>query len=51
KKHPCGICGRSFARPSSLSSHVLTHSGEKPYDCPAYKCGKSFSVLSNMRRH
>ncbi|KAJ1894112.1 hypothetical protein LPJ66_005381 [Kickxella alabastrina] len=51
KKHPCGICGRSFARPSSLASHVLTHSGEKPYDCPAYKCGKSFSVLSNMRRH
>ncbi|KAJ7924994.1 hypothetical protein B0H13DRAFT_1977090 [Mycena leptocephala] len=42
---------QSFSRPSSLKIHLNSHTGEKPFVCPVDGCGRSFSVLSNMRRH
>ena len=27
----CQICGKSYARPSTLKTHMLIHSGKKPY--------------------
>ncbi|KAF8639507.1 hypothetical protein AX17_001412 [Amanita inopinata Kibby_2008] len=50
-KYECRYCGKGFNRPSSLKIHLNSHTGEKPFVCPVESCGRSFSVLSNMRRH
>ncbi|KAJ6587158.1 hypothetical protein DFH09DRAFT_1142769 [Mycena vulgaris] len=50
-KYECPYCGKGFSRPSSLKIHLNSHTGEKPFVCPVDGCGRSFSVLSNMRRH
>ncbi|EFP93414.2 uncharacterized protein PGTG_19491 [Puccinia graminis f. sp. tritici CRL 75-36-700-3] len=47
--YTCDICEKKFVRPSSLTTHRFSHTGEKPHSCPT--CGKSFSVASNLRRH
>ncbi|KAF8650411.1 hypothetical protein AX16_005218 [Volvariella volvacea WC 439] len=61
-KYECSFCGKGFNRPSSLKIHRNSHTGEKhlmlfsnqiilAFACPVEGCGRSFSVLSNMRRH
>ncbi|KAF7321736.1 hypothetical protein MKEN_00695300 [Mycena kentingensis (nom. inval.)] len=50
-KYECSYCQKAFTRPSSLKIHLNSHTGEKPFVCPVDGCGRSFSVLSNMRRH
>ncbi|KAH7909039.1 hypothetical protein BJ138DRAFT_1156216 [Hygrophoropsis aurantiaca] len=50
-KYECDYCGKGFSRPSSLKIHLNSHTGEKPFLCTFEGCGRSFSVLSNMRRH
>ncbi|KAJ8587166.1 hypothetical protein M405DRAFT_934910 [Rhizopogon salebrosus TDB-379] len=50
-KYECDYCGKGFNRPSSLKIHLNSHTGEKPFTCTFEGCGRSFSVLSNMRRH
>ncbi|KAG7450477.1 uncharacterized protein BT62DRAFT_514619 [Guyanagaster necrorhizus] len=42
---------RDFLRPSSLTVHIRTHSGDKPYQCPFPGCERDFNVKSNMHRH
>lgn len=56
RRHACTVCDKRFPRPSSLKTHLLTHSGEKPHLCPVQGCdrhedGNGFSVRSNMTRH
>ncbi|KAF9482116.1 hypothetical protein BDN70DRAFT_468106 [Pholiota conissans] len=50
-RYECPYCGKGFNRPSSLKIHLNSHTGEKPFVCPVESCRRSFSVLSNMRRH
>ncbi|KAK9722826.1 hypothetical protein K7432_002365 [Basidiobolus ranarum] len=51
KRYKCTLCDKKFKRPSSLKTHMFSHTGEKPYSCQAMGCRKRFSVLSNLRRH
>jgi len=51
KKHKCKVCDKRFTRPSSLQTHMYSHTGEKPFACEVDGCGRHFSVVSNLRRH
>ncbi|KAK4510190.1 killer toxin resistant protein [Mucor velutinosus] len=51
KRYSCRICNKRFTRPSSLTTHIYSHTGEKPFKCPVAGCGRNFSVVSNLRRH
>jgi len=51
KKHKCKVCDKRFTRPSSLQTHMYSHTGEKPFACEIEGCGRHFSVVSNLRRH
>lgn len=49
KSNVCRICGKAYARPSTLKTHMRTHSGERPYRC--HQCCKSFSQAANLTAH
>lgn len=67
KKHKCKVCDKRFTRPSSLQTHMYSHTGEKrksipnhpkhvsnrspAFACDVEGCGRHFSVVSNLRRH
>lgn len=48
-KNVCPICGKSYARPSTLKTHMRIHSGERPFQCNV--CNKSFSQAANLTAH
>ena len=46
---PCDFCGKCFDRPSLLSRHLRTHTGERPHVCEI--CEKGFSTSSSLNTH
>ena len=45
----CHICGKFYARHSTLKTHLRTHNGHKPYQCSV--CQKSFTQAANLTAH
>lgn len=45
----CSMCRAVFSDRGSLYTHMVAHSGEKPYSCPS--CPKSFCRRENLALH
>ncbi|KAJ7643519.1 hypothetical protein FB45DRAFT_735420, partial [Roridomyces roridus] len=43
-----GDCSMVFQRDSHLARHILSHTGEKPFEC---HCSQRFARLDNLRQH
>ncbi|KAI9350936.1 hypothetical protein BDR26DRAFT_851803 [Obelidium mucronatum] len=51
RRYMCSVCSKRFTRPSTLRTHMNSHTGERPYHCPSKGCEWKFTVLSNLKRH
>lgn len=47
----CQICGESYARPSTLKTHMLIHSGKKPYQCDVRMPESFYTTIRPHRSH
>ena len=51
RKYPCTVCDKRFTRPSTLKTHMNSHTGNRPFACNVAGCGWRFTVFSNLKRH
>lgn len=51
KKHVCGVCKQRFTRSDDLTSHMRSHTGDRPYACDVPGCVKRFLRVSDLKAH
>lgn len=44
-------CNKTFSRPDSLSTHIKTHSENRPYLCTMSGCEKAYYHSRSLRKH
>ncbi|KAI0825193.1 hypothetical protein BC628DRAFT_1517671 [Trametes gibbosa] len=51
KRYPCNYegCPRSYSKPSRLAEHERSHTGDRPFVCPA--CSKSYLREHHLQAH
>ncbi|XP_059073296.1 transcription factor IIIA [Cryptomeria japonica] len=47
----CNICRMSFAKPSHLQQHKLSHSALRSFACPIVGCLRSYKRQDHLNRH
>lgn len=49
KAFSCSVCNASFTTNGSLTRHMATHMGMKPYKCPF--CEQGFRTTVHCKKH
>ncbi|XP_070783623.1 uncharacterized protein [Enoplosus armatus] len=49
-RHPCPYCGKMVSA-SSITRHILIHTGERPFKCTMPGCDKNFRSTSEVKKH
>lgn len=49
RQHSCTVCGRQFSTSRDLGRHHMTHTGEKPFQCPY--CPHKANRKGNLKFH
>ena len=48
-QHDCPVCGKSYRLKSTLKTHLVIHSTQKPFKCE--DCKKEFNYKCNLMQH
>ena len=48
RPHACGDCGKAFSKRSHLKTHVMLHTGEKPFACEV--CSPPYILPKEYKR-
>ncbi|XP_010893777.2 zinc finger protein 624-like isoform X1 [Esox lucius] len=49
ERRTCKVCGKVVQRPAVLRKHMVTHTGDWPYQCPT--CKKIYKTLKSFQEH
>jgi hypothetical protein len=51
KPYACRYCDKTFNQSGAMTTHMRTHTGERPFSCPAPECDHRSTTSSNIIKH